>query len=88
MAAVTLKLKHSSKCLRRDLRPTPLVRACRERGIDACPGFEMMVQQVPEYLSFVGVDDIAKAGKPARPTSVRFSRRRDARALLDANRLT
>lgn len=51
-------------------QPTPLVRACRERGIDAHPGFEMMVQQAPEYLSFFGFDDIAKTVQ-ADPTDVR-----------------
>ncbi|KQW00453.1 shikimate dehydrogenase [Rhizobacter sp. Root1221] len=51
-------------------QPTPLVRACRERGIDAHPGFEMMVQQVPEYLSFFGFDHIAKTVQ-ADPTGVR-----------------
>jgi len=42
-------------------QPTPLLRACRARGITAHPGFEMMVQQVPEYLSFFGFDAIAQA---------------------------
>jgi len=42
-------------------QPTPLLRACRARGVTAHPGFEMMVQQVPEYLSFFGYDAIAKA---------------------------
>jgi shikimate dehydrogenase len=42
-------------------QPTPLLRACRARGIAAHPGFEMMVQQVPEYLSFFGFDAIAQA---------------------------
>jgi shikimate dehydrogenase len=42
-------------------QPTPLLRACRGRGIVAHPGFEMMVQQVPEYLSFFGFDAIARA---------------------------
>ncbi len=42
-------------------QPTPLLRACRARGITAHPGFEMMVQQVPEYLSFFGFDAIARA---------------------------
>ena len=51
-------------------QPTPLLRACRERGITAYPGFEMMVQQVPEYLSFFGFDAIAKAVQ-ADPTEVR-----------------
>ena len=51
-------------------QPTPLVRACRERGVDAHPGFEMMVQQVPEYLSFFGFDHIAKTVQ-ADPADVR-----------------
>ena len=42
-------------------QPTPLLRACHARGITAYPGFEMMVQQVPEYLAFFGFDNIAKA---------------------------
>jgi shikimate dehydrogenase len=51
-------------------QPTPLLRACHARGITAHPGFEMMVQQVPEYLSFFGFDAIAKAVQ-ADPTDVR-----------------
>lgn len=39
--------------------PTPLLRACRERGIAAHAGFEMLVQQVPEYLRFFGMPDLA-----------------------------
>lgn len=42
-------------------QPTPLLRACHARGITAHPGFEMLVQQMPEYLSFFGFDAIAKA---------------------------
>jgi shikimate dehydrogenase len=42
-------------------QPTPLLRACRVRGIPAHPGFEMLVQQMPEYLSFFGFDTIARA---------------------------
>lgn len=42
-------------------QPTPLLRACKERGIKAHPGFEMLVQQVPEYLSFFGFEAIARA---------------------------
>jgi shikimate dehydrogenase len=42
-------------------QPTPLLRACRARGIVAHPGFEMLVQQVPEYLSFFGYEAIARA---------------------------
>ena len=42
-------------------QPTPLLRACHARGITAHPGFEMLVQQVPEYLSFFGFEHIAQA---------------------------
>ncbi|HEU4457598.1 MAG TPA: shikimate dehydrogenase [Methylibium sp.] len=42
-------------------QPTPLLRACRARGISAHPGFEMLVQQVPEYLAFFGFHDAARA---------------------------
>ncbi|MCW5656091.1 MAG: shikimate dehydrogenase [Burkholderiaceae bacterium] len=42
-------------------QPTALLRACHARGITAFPGFEMLVQQVPEYLSFFGYDNIARA---------------------------
>lgn len=38
-----------------------MLRAWHARGITAHPGFEMMVQQVPEYLSFFGFDTIARA---------------------------
>jgi shikimate dehydrogenase len=40
--------------------PTPLLRACRARGLKAEAGFEMLVQQVPEYLRFFGFDEIAQ----------------------------
>jgi len=40
--------------------PTPLLRVARERGLRAEAGFEMLVQQVPEYLRFFGFEDIAK----------------------------
>jgi shikimate dehydrogenase len=42
-------------------RPTPLLRACAARGIVAHPGYEMLVQQMPEYLSFFGFDAIARS---------------------------
>lgn len=42
-------------------RPTPLLRACAQRGIVAHPGFEMLLQQIPEYLSFFGFETIARA---------------------------
>lgn len=41
--------------------PTPLLRACRARGLKAEAGFEMLVQQVPEYLRFFGFDAIAQS---------------------------
>ncbi|HET7866199.1 MAG TPA: shikimate dehydrogenase, partial [Burkholderiaceae bacterium] len=41
-------------------QPTPLLRACHARGLAAHPGYEMLVQQIPEYLSFFGYDDIAR----------------------------
>lgn len=39
--------------------PTALLRACRARGVRAEAGFEMLVQQVPEYLRFFGFDALA-----------------------------
>ena len=51
-------------------QPTPLLRACQARGITAHPGFEMMVQQVPEYLSFFGFDE-HRAGGAGRCQRVR-----------------
>jgi shikimate dehydrogenase len=39
--------------------PTALLRACHARGIRAEAGFEMLVQQVPEYLRFFGYDALA-----------------------------
>jgi shikimate dehydrogenase len=41
-------------------QPTPLLRRCRERGLQAEAGFEMLVQQVPEYLRFFGFDALAQ----------------------------
>jgi shikimate dehydrogenase len=51
-------------------QPTPLLRACHAHGITAHPGFEMLVQQVPEYLSFFGYDNIARSVQ-ADPSEVR-----------------
>jgi shikimate dehydrogenase len=42
-------------------RPTPLLRACEARGIRAFPGFEMMLRQMPEYLAFFGMPELARA---------------------------
>jgi shikimate dehydrogenase len=41
--------------------PTPLLRACAARGVQAHPGHEMMLQQAPDYLAFVGLHDVARA---------------------------
>ncbi|SEB24919.1 shikimate dehydrogenase [Variovorax sp. YR216] len=41
--------------------PTPLLRACRARGLRAEAGFEMLVQQIPEYLRFFGFDIISQS---------------------------
>jgi shikimate dehydrogenase len=41
--------------------PTPLLRECRARGLKAEAGFEMLVQQVPEYLRFFGFDTITQS---------------------------
>lgn len=41
--------------------PTPLLRECRSRGLKAEAGFEMLVQQVPEYLRFFGFDAITQS---------------------------
>jgi len=41
-------------------KPTPVLEACRARGIRAEPGFEMLVQQVPEYLRFMGFGALAE----------------------------
>ena len=40
-------------------QPTPLLQACRARGLQAEAGFEMLVQQVPEFLRFFGFVEIA-----------------------------
>lgn len=40
---------------------TPLMRACAARGIEAHAGFEMLVQQVPAYLEFFGLPEVARA---------------------------
>ncbi|KNZ30894.1 MAG: shikimate dehydrogenase [Methylibium sp. NZG] len=42
-------------------RPTPLLQACAARGIDAFAGFEMMLQQMPDYLAFFGMPELARA---------------------------
>ncbi|MDB5847429.1 MAG: shikimate dehydrogenase [Rhodoferax sp.] len=40
-------------------QPTPWVRAGRARGLNAQPGFEMMIQQADLYLRFFGLHDAA-----------------------------
>jgi len=40
-------------------QPTPLLQACAARGIVAHAGFEMLVQQIPEYLRFFGLQQLA-----------------------------
>lgn len=41
-------------------QPTPLLRACRARGLACHPGYEMLVQQIPEYLAFFGYQALAR----------------------------
>lgn len=40
--------------------PTPLLQACASLGIPAHAGFEMLVQQIPEYLKFFGMPELAQ----------------------------
>lgn len=42
-------------------QPTPFVQAVRARNLVAQPGFEMLIQQAPDYLEFFGYSDAAKA---------------------------
>ncbi|MES2512129.1 MAG: shikimate dehydrogenase [Pseudomonadota bacterium] len=42
-------------------QPTPFVRAVRARQLQAQPGFEMLIQQAPDYLEFFGYSDAAQA---------------------------
>lgn len=41
--------------------PTRLLQACRQRGLKALSGHEMLVQQIPDYLHFFGYDQIARS---------------------------
>lgn len=41
-------------------QPTPWVRAARARGLQAQPGFEMLVQQTAPYLEFFGLPEAAR----------------------------
>ena len=40
-------------------QPTPLLKAARARGLVAQPGFEMLIQQAPDYLDFFGYAEAA-----------------------------
>jgi shikimate dehydrogenase len=42
-------------------QPTPLVLAARARGLNAQPGFEMLIQQAHLYLDFFGMTQAAAA---------------------------
>ena len=42
-------------------QPTPLLRAVRARKLMAQPGFEMLIQQTPDYLEFFGYAEAAQA---------------------------
>ncbi len=42
-------------------QPSPVVRAARSRGLNAQPGFEMMIQQADLYLDFFGFAEAANA---------------------------
>ncbi|UUZ64367.1 shikimate dehydrogenase [Polaromonas sp. P1-6] len=42
-------------------QPTPLVQAARARHLVAQPGFEMLIQQAPDYLEFFGYTEAAQA---------------------------
>jgi shikimate dehydrogenase len=41
-------------------QPTPLVQAARARHLVAQPGFEMLIQQAPDYLAFFGYAEAAQ----------------------------
>ena len=42
-------------------QPTPFLYAVRARGLMAQPGFEMLIQQAPDYLDFFGYTEAAQA---------------------------
>ena len=42
-------------------QPTPFLQAVRARGLQAEPGFEMLIQQAPDYLEFFGYPEAARA---------------------------
>ncbi|MDM0112829.1 shikimate dehydrogenase [Variovorax sp. J22R133] len=41
-------------------QPTPFVKAVRDRGLHAQPGFEMLIQQIPYYLDYFGYTEAAQ----------------------------
>ena len=41
-------------------QPTPFLQAVRSRGLRAEPGFEMLIQQAPDYLEFFGYLEAAR----------------------------
>ena len=41
-------------------QPTPFLQAARSRGLQAEAGFEMLIQQAPDYLEFFGYPEAAK----------------------------
>ncbi|WP_332742667.1 shikimate dehydrogenase family protein [Hydrogenophaga sp.] len=55
-------------------QPTPIERACLDRGIRAFSGHEMMVQQIPDYLDFFGYDTVAKELRQADHPAMRSVR--------------
>lgn len=67
-------------------RPTALLEACRARGNRAFPGFEMLIQQVPAYLEFFGLTELAgrlKRGDDPLMQEVRRMLTSNAGAALD-----
>jgi shikimate dehydrogenase len=61
--------------------PTPLERACTDRGVAVFSGHEMMVQQVPAYLEFFGYPELAdRLRRPGDPMLA------DVRQLLRGSR--
>ncbi|MBN8750187.1 Quinate/shikimate dehydrogenase [Xylophilus ampelinus] len=41
-------------------QPTPLVQAARARGLQAQPGFEMLIQQMSHYMDYFGLHEAAE----------------------------
>jgi shikimate dehydrogenase len=42
------------------MKNTPLQQACAARGFSVHGGYEMLVQQIPEYLKFLGLPQLAQ----------------------------